>query len=51
MEDIYKTRNKISVTVVVAWMAKIRTVYIIMVQKLLKVEETGGSYKTYLRRK
>jgi hypothetical protein len=31
MEDTYKTRNKISVTVVVAWMAKIR-VYVITVQ-------------------
>ena len=30
-EDIYKIRNKISVTVVVAWMAKIR-VYVITVQ-------------------
>jgi hypothetical protein len=31
MEDIYKTRNKIAVTVVVAWMAKI-SVYVITVQ-------------------
>jgi len=31
MEDIYKKRNKISVTVVVVWMAKIR-VYVITVQ-------------------
>jgi hypothetical protein len=40
VEDIHKTRNKISVTVVVTWMVKIS------VRKynpeLLKAEETGG---------
>jgi hypothetical protein len=49
MEDIYKIRNKISVTVLVAWMAKIRLCN--YSPELLKTEETGGSYITYIRKK
>jgi hypothetical protein len=43
MEDIYIyiTRNKISVTVVVAWIAKIRRVHAITVHNFLKAVENG----------